>query len=200
MITGPSDSFHRDEQNPGQDQVHFQYPLVHVSRITERTGATHMPQQIDVRDHRKCNDHDSLKISQHGSRRIVTMIVCRHSAQYVGISTLPSDLTFLILTGCARMASRKPRVGQARQHRRLHHDDDLAGLGASHRESENAVVTPADKRLHKALSFAGRLRPQHSAHRQPRDRAVMPRTAVYWTTWSSTISIFCEPTATGFFL
>jgi hypothetical protein len=32
-----------------------------------------MPQQIDVRDHRKCNDHDSLSISQHGSRRIVTM-------------------------------------------------------------------------------------------------------------------------------
>jgi hypothetical protein len=34
-----------------------------------------MPQQIDIRDHRKCNDHDSLSISQHGSRRIVTMIV-----------------------------------------------------------------------------------------------------------------------------
>jgi hypothetical protein len=81
---------------------------VHVSRITERTGATYMPQQIDVRDHRKCNDHDSLSISQHGPRRIVTMIVCRHSGQYVGISTLPgtSDLTFLILNGggfCARL-------------------------------------------------------------------------------------------------
>jgi hypothetical protein len=81
---------------------------VHVSRITERTGATHMPQQIDVRDHRKCNDHDSLSISQPGSRRIVTMIVCRHSGQYVGIATLPgtSDLTFLILNGgafCARL-------------------------------------------------------------------------------------------------
>jgi hypothetical protein len=106
ISTGSSDSFHRDEQNPGQDQAHFQYLL--VPRITERTGATHMPQQIDVRDHRKSNDHDSLSISQHGSRRIVTMIVCRHSGQYVGISTLPgtSDLTFLILNGvgfCARL-------------------------------------------------------------------------------------------------
>jgi hypothetical protein len=36
----------------------------------------------------------------------------------------------------------------------LHHGHDLAGLGANHRESENAVVTPADKRLHKALSLA----------------------------------------------
>jgi hypothetical protein len=77
ISTGPSDSFHRDEQNPGQDQAHFQYPLVHVSRITERTGATHMPQQIDVRDHRKCNDHDSLSSSRRGSRRIVTMILRR---------------------------------------------------------------------------------------------------------------------------
>ena len=27
ISTGPSDSFHRDEQNPGQDQAHFQYPF-----------------------------------------------------------------------------------------------------------------------------------------------------------------------------
>jgi len=66
----------------------------------------------------------------------------------------------------------------------LHHGDDLAGLGGNHRESENAVVTPADKRLHKALSFAGRLRPQNSAHRQPRDRAVMPRTEKISQTFS----------------
>jgi hypothetical protein len=26
-----------------------------------QSGATHMPQQIDVRDHRKCNDHDNFK-------------------------------------------------------------------------------------------------------------------------------------------
>lgn len=108
ISTGPSDSFHRDEHNPGQEQAHFQYPLVHVFRITERTGATNMPRQIDVRGHRKCNDHDSLSISQHGSRGIVRTIVCRHSSQYVGISTLPrtSDLTFLILNGggfCARL-------------------------------------------------------------------------------------------------
>jgi hypothetical protein len=42
-----------------------------------QSGATHMPQQIDVRDHRKCNDHDSFRISQRGSRRIVTMILRR---------------------------------------------------------------------------------------------------------------------------
>ena len=36
-----------------------------------------MPQQIDVRDHRKCNDHDSLRSSRRGSRRIVTMILRR---------------------------------------------------------------------------------------------------------------------------
>jgi hypothetical protein len=59
-----------------------------------------MPQQIDVRDHRKCNDHDSLSISQHGSRRIVAMIVVdiapSMSEYRLG---LPSDLTFLILNG-----------------------------------------------------------------------------------------------------
>jgi hypothetical protein len=27
-----------------------------------QSGATYMPQQIDVRDHRKCNDHDSFRI------------------------------------------------------------------------------------------------------------------------------------------
>ena len=81
---------------------------VHVSRITERTGATHMPQQIDVRDHRKCHDHDSLSIF---AARLPTNCDddrCRHSGQYVGIATLPgtSDLTFLILNGvgfCARL-------------------------------------------------------------------------------------------------
>ena len=67
---------------------------------------------------------------------------------------LPSDLTFLILNGVRKNGVAKAGVGQARQHRRLHHGDDLAGLGANHRESENAVVTPADKRLHKASSFA----------------------------------------------
>lgn len=36
-----------------------------------------MPQQIDVSDHRKCNDHDSLRSSRRGSRRIVTMILRR---------------------------------------------------------------------------------------------------------------------------
>src|SRR5690242_19620327 len=85
---------------------HCQYLLVHVSRIS--AGATHMPQQIVVRDHRKCNDQDSLRISQRGSRRIVTMVFCRHSAQYVGISTWPetSRVTLLILNGggfCARL-------------------------------------------------------------------------------------------------
>jgi hypothetical protein len=31
-------------------------------------------------------------------------------------------------------------------------------------------------------------------------KMIIPMTAVYWTTRSSTISIFCEPTAAGFFL
>jgi hypothetical protein len=63
----------------------------------------------------------------------------------------------------------EPRVWQVCQHRRLRHGDDLAGLGAKHREAENAVVTPPNERLHEALLFVGRLRPQHRAHRQPRD-------------------------------
>ena len=57
----------------------------------------------------------------------------------------------------------------AGQHRRLHRGHDLTGLGADHREAENAVVTFADQRLHETLSFVGRLRSQHRAHRQPRD-------------------------------
>jgi hypothetical protein len=63
----------------------------------------------------------------------------------------------------------EPRIWQVCQHRRLHRGHDLTGLGANHREAENAVVTPTDKSLHEALSFVGRLRPQHSARRQPRD-------------------------------
>ena len=46
-----------------------------------------MPQQIDVRDHRKCNDHDSLRISQRGSKRIVTLSL-RHCVE---MSTLAPD-------------------------------------------------------------------------------------------------------------
>jgi hypothetical protein len=76
---------------------------------------------------------------------------------------LPSDLTFLILNGVRKNGVAKARVGQARQHRRLHHGDDLAGLGANHREAVNAVIV-THQRLHETLSF-GRLRPQHSADR-----------------------------------
>ena len=60
-------------------------------------------------------------------------------------------------------------IWQVCQHRRLHRGHDLTGLGANHREAKNAVITPTDKSLHEALSFVGRLRPQHSAHRQPRN-------------------------------
>jgi hypothetical protein len=36
----------------------------------------------------------------------------------------------------------EPPIWQVRQHRRLHRGHDLAGLGANHREAENAVVAP----------------------------------------------------------
>ena len=42
------------------------------------------------------------------------------------------------------------RVWETRQHRRLHHGHDLAGLGADHREAENAVVARTDKNFHEA--------------------------------------------------
>ena len=60
-------------------------------------------------------------------------------------------------------------IWQVGQHRRLHRSQNLAGLGANHREAENAFVAPIDKNLHEALCFVRCLRPQHSAHRQPRD-------------------------------
>jgi hypothetical protein len=41
---------------------------------------------------------------------------------------LPSDLTFLILNGVRKNGIAQPRIGQARQHRRLRDGDDLAGL------------------------------------------------------------------------
>jgi len=63
----------------------------------------------------------------------------------------------------------EPWVGQARQHRRLHRGHDLTGLSANHRKAEDAVVTPADKHLHKALCFVGRRRPPNASHRQPCD-------------------------------
>src|SRR5437016_5727662 len=63
----------------------------------------------------------------------------------------------------------QPRIWQVCQHRRLHRGHDLAGLGADHREAENAVVARADKNLHEALRFVRRRRPSHAAHRQPRD-------------------------------
>ena len=52
----------------------------------------------------------------------------------------------------------EPRVWQVCQHRRLHRGHDLTGVGANHREAENAVVTPADKSLHEAALFVDRLR------------------------------------------
>src|SRR5690349_12423541 len=45
------------------------------------------------------------------------------------------------------------RKWQARKHRGLHHGHDFAGLGANHREAEDAVVTP-NKRLHEPLCLA----------------------------------------------
>ena len=68
-----------------------------------------MPQQIDVRDHRKCNDHDSLSISQHGSRRIVTMIL-RRLCRNVDVSPdkqQADNLRFRI-----RLDMRRPSIGK----------------------------------------------------------------------------------------
>src|SRR5215510_10733302 len=62
----------------------------------------------------------------------------------------------------------KLRIWQICQHRRLHRGDDLAGLGANHREADNSVVI-TDKSLHEALFFVSCLRPQHRAYRQLRD-------------------------------
>src|SRR5580704_12358336 len=61
------------------------------------------------------------------------------------------------------------RIGQTRQHRHLYHGHDLAGFTAYHRETKNVVVARGDKRLHKALRFADRVRAKHRTHRQFRD-------------------------------
>ena len=61
------------------------------------------------------------------------------------------------------------RIGQVGEHRSLDYGHDLTGLGANHREAENAILTPTDKDLHKALRFVRRRRPAHRLHRQPRD-------------------------------
>src|SRR5260221_9141104 len=63
----------------------------------------------------------------------------------------------------------EPRIWQVGYHCRLHRCQNLTGLGTDHDEAENAVITLTHKSLHEALSFVGCLRPQHSAHRQPRD-------------------------------
>src|SRR5262245_42310958 len=60
------------------------------------------------------------------------------------------------------------RIWQVRQHCRLHRGHDLTGLGADHREADDAVVTRPDKSLHEALCFVCCLRPQYSARRKPR--------------------------------
>src|SRR5262249_25899653 len=58
------------------------------------------------------------------------------------------------------------RIWQVCEHRRLHRGHDLTGVGANHREAENAVVIPTHKSLHEALSFSGCLRPQYNVRRQ----------------------------------
>ena len=58
---------------------------------------------------------------------------------------------------------------QVGQHRRLHRSQNLAGLGANHREAKNAVVAPTNQNLHEALCFVRCFRSQHSPHRQSRD-------------------------------
>ena len=63
----------------------------------------------------------------------------------------------------------QPRIGQARQHRRLHSGHDLASLGADHREAEDAVFAAADQDLQEALRFARRFRPQDIARSQSCD-------------------------------
>src|SRR5260370_41744574 len=66
------------------------------------------------------------------------------------------------------------RIWETCQHRGLHDGHDLAGLGADHREAENAVVTP-NKGLHEPLCFVPRLRRQNGAHRYPLARLSNPR-------------------------
>ena len=50
--------------------------------------------------------------------------------------------------------------------RRLHRGHDLAGLGADHREAENAVTRASTSTFMKPCVFVDRSRPQHGAHRQ----------------------------------
>jgi hypothetical protein len=73
----------------------------------------------------------------------------------------PSAMGRMCENGIAQL-----RIWQARQHSHLYHGHDLAGFRAYHREAKNAVVACGDKRLHKALCFADRMRPKHGTHRQ----------------------------------
>src|SRR5262245_25548463 len=58
----------------------------------------------------------------------------------------------------------EPRIGEARQHGRLHRDHDLIGMGPDHRKAENAIVISGYDNLHEALRLLRRLCPQYTAH------------------------------------
>src|SRR5262245_59009032 len=61
------------------------------------------------------------------------------------------------------------RIGEVRQHCRLHCKHDLIGLRPDHRKADNAVVIAGYNNLHEALRFLRRLCPQHITHRKLRD-------------------------------
>src|SRR5260370_34734136 len=67
------------------------------------------------------------------------------------------------------MVSSGPKIRPINRHGGLVRGFTHSSLGTNHREAKNAVVVRADNRLHEALLFAGRLRPQHRARRQPCD-------------------------------
>jgi hypothetical protein len=50
-------------------------------------------------------------------------------------------------------------IGEPRQHRRLHHGHDLAGLGTYHREADDAIVVHVDEGFHETLLPARGVRP-----------------------------------------
>ena len=64
-------------------------------------------------------------------------------------------------------------IWQVGQHRRLHRSQNLAGVGANHREAENPFVASIDKNLHEALCFVRCLCPQYSATLRRENRAIL---------------------------
>jgi len=59
--------------------------------------------------------------------------------------------------------------GKFGEHRRLHNRHDFTGLGADHREAENAIVAGVDQRFHKSVQFIDRTRSQDGGNGQSGD-------------------------------